>query len=194
VVETARVKALGAPSSSPAALHFTFGALAALAACAKGAPPPVEPAPPAPREANALLFADISVDGGAAADSADAGSGADAPKVTNIGMHIGGGPNDDETKAPIARSVAPHLADMGGCFAATDGHGDVDLRRHPVEFGVDLTIEAAGGKAGVANPRTTWRNAAFVHCVVDIFKTVDFERPRTGRSIVSYSVRFTPSR
>jgi hypothetical protein len=134
----------------------------------------------------------LAPDAGAGGSAGAAGAGASRTKVVNIGMHIGGGPNDDETKAPIARSVAPSLGTMGDCFANTDGNAEVDLKRHPIDFGVDLTIEAAGGKAAVANPRTTWKNDPFVACVVDVFKNVDFEKPKTGRSVVSYSVRFLP--
>jgi hypothetical protein len=107
-------------------------------------------------------------------------------KVANIGIHIGGGPYDDETKAPIAKSVAPHLDEVRACWAqvADPGKGG--------DFGVDLLVPADGGKARVTNPRTSLGPAAFRDCVIQVFEQVDFARPRRGLTMASYSLRFTP--
>jgi hypothetical protein len=107
-------------------------------------------------------------------------------KVANIGIHIGGGPYDDETKAPIAKSVAPHLDELRACWAqvADPAKGG--------DFGVDLLVPADGGRARVSNPRTSLGPAAFRECVVHVFEQVDFQRPRRGLTTASYSVRFTP--
>ncbi len=97
--------------------------------------------------------------------------------VTNIGMHIGGGPNDDVTKDPIRKSVAPHFDEFRRCFGRAD-----DLAKAG-DFGVDLRIDRAGGKG-----------KDFKECVVHTFEAIDFLKPRGGTTTVSYSLRFTPGR
>ncbi len=107
-------------------------------------------------------------------------------KVENIGMHIGGGPNDAVTKAPIADSVKPHFDELKWCFAKAED---------PTQggsFGVDLLIERAGGKAEVTKPRTVIKGDAFRDCVVGVFEGIEFLKPKRGKTKVSYSVRFTP--
>lgn len=107
--------------------------------------------------------------------------------VDNIGMHIGGGPNDAVTKAPIAASVAPHLGELRACW------GQVADPSRAGDFGVDLLIPAAGGRAAVSHPRTRLGPDAFRDCVVAVFAGIDFAQPRTGRTTVSYALRFTPA-
>jgi pyruvate/2-oxoglutarate dehydrogenase complex dihydrolipoamide acyltransferase (E2) component len=127
---------------------------------------------------------------GANADAASASAVASAPipkvDVKNIGMHIGGGPNDAATKEPIAKSVEPHMDALRRCFALVD-----DPKRGG-DFGVDLLIEPEGGKAKVTHPRTSMKGSGFEACVVKVFEGVDFLKPRTGKTMVSYSLRFTP--
>jgi hypothetical protein len=109
-----------------------------------------------------------------------------AVKVENIGMHIGGGPNDAISKAPIGDSVVPHMDELRACWAQV---GDP---ARGGDFGIDLLIPAAGGRADVSHPRTSLRPDAFRDCVVAVFTAIDFQKPRTGRTTVSYSLRFTP--
>jgi hypothetical protein len=106
--------------------------------------------------------------------------------IENIGMHIGGGPNDAVTQAPIAQSVAPHFDAMRACWS------QVDDATRAGDFGVDLLIPAEGGAATVSHPRTNLRPEAFRDCIVGVFTGIDFARPRGGRTTVSYSLRFTP--
>ena len=118
-------------------------------------PPPAvvaAAAPPPPVEASAAV---PPAEASAAAASTGAPSGSAAPeapmpavKVANIGMHIGGGPNDDVTKDPIRRSVQPHFDEFRRCF------GQIEEAKKG-DFGVDLKIGAAGGKAEVSHPRTS---------------------------------------
>jgi pyruvate/2-oxoglutarate dehydrogenase complex dihydrolipoamide acyltransferase (E2) component len=110
-----------------------------------------------------------------------------AVKVVHIGMHIGGGPNDDITKEPIRASVSPHFDELSVCYAATGA-------KEPSDFGVDLLIPEAGGKAQVSHPRSTLKGAPaeLATCIVSVFDRIDFKKPRTGRTVVSYSMRFTP--
>jgi hypothetical protein len=101
-------------------------------------------------------------------------------------MHIGGGPNDVVSKAPIADSIAPHFDEIRTCWTR------VDDRSRGGDFGVDLLIQAGGGRAAVSNPRTAIHPDAFRDCVVAVFEQIEFQKPRTGRTTVSYSLRFTP--
>jgi hypothetical protein len=107
-------------------------------------------------------------------------------KVTNIGMHIGGGPYDAATKEPIKRSVEPHMDAFRRCFAL------VADPKKTGDFGVDLRIDKAGGKATVSHPRTALKGKEFEECVVTVFKGIDFLKPKKGTTVVSYSLRFTP--
>jgi hypothetical protein len=109
-----------------------------------------------------------------------------AVKVENIGMHIGGGPNDAPTKEPIGKSVEPHFDELRACFAK------VTDQKHGGDFGVDLKIPANGGKAQVSSPRTAIKGPGFQECVMGVFQSIDFLKPRFGLTVVSYSLRFTP--
>jgi hypothetical protein len=133
--------------------------------------------------APAALLAQAPV---ASSPSASAPHPAPHVRVENIGMHIGGGPNDAAHKAPIAESVAPHLDEVRACWtqAADPTRGG--------DFGVDLLIPREGGKATVSHPRTSIHPDAFRDCVVAVFGQVDFRAPARGRTTVSYSLRFTP--
>lgn len=106
-------------------------------------------------------------------------------RVENIGVHIGGGPNDDATKAPVRASIAPHFDELSACFDEAEGARGGD-------FGVDLRIPAVGGRAKVGPHRTTLRGEPFVACVLAVFEGIDFARPRGGATVASYSLRFTP--
>jgi hypothetical protein len=103
-------------------------------------------------------------------------------------MHIGGGPNDDVTKDPIRRSVHPHFDAFRRCFA------QVEDPKKGGDFGVDLRIDKAGGKAQVSHPRTALKGAGFKDCVVKVFEGIDFLKPKGGTTTVSYSLRFTPGK
>lgn len=105
-------------------------------------------------------------------------------KVANIGIHIGGGPNDDATKEPIRKSVQPHFDLFRRCWATVDGQkGDVS---------VELRIEKDGGKARVRPNQTTFKSKEFNECVIKAFESIDFLKPRTGTTVLNYSLRFTP--
>lgn len=106
-------------------------------------------------------------------------------KLVTIGMHVGGGPYDEPTKEPMKRSVEPRFPELARCWRYV-------AKSQPADAGVDLVIEAAGGRAKVSNPRTTAVGEGFVPCVVAFFESVDFQKPNHGRTVVSYSVRFTP--
>jgi hypothetical protein len=153
--------------------------------------PEAAPASPPPSEPATVTAADASiVDAGAPpVDASVAAPVVDEPpphvKVATIGMHVGGGPYDDATKEPLRRSVEPHFADLARCWKHVEDP-------HETDVGVDLVVEAVGGRAKVSHPRTTLKNEPFVACVVTFFEGIDFLKPKTGRTVVSYSVRFKP--
>lgn len=137
--------------------------------------------------------ADPAPTASAAASASPTASAAAAPeepipsvKVANIGMHIGGGPHDAVTKAPIKTSVEPHFDALRRCWK------HVDDPKKGGDFGVDLLIDKAGGKAKLSHARTSIKGAGFKECLVAAFEAIDFKKPRGGTTMVSYSVRFTP--
>ena len=184
-----------------------------LSACSTPAPPPSSGTAPSSTAASALPVTTATTEPTAAATATAAASGgptardepqpSEAPnasavgsaapeapipnvKVANIGMHIGGGPHDAVTKAPIKTSVEPHFDELRKCWAK------VDDPKKGGDFGLDLLIDRAGGKAKVSHPRTSLKGAGFKECLVAVFEAIDFKKPRGGTTTVSYSVRFTP--
>lgn len=139
---------------------------------------------------DAALASGAAAGSGSAADSGATASTDDGPprvKVVTIGMHVGGGPYDEITKEPMKKSVEPRFRDLARCWKHVTKPEQIDV-------GVDLVIEASGGRAKVSNSRSTAVGADFVPCVVAFFESVDFLKPNTGRTVVSYSVRFLPQR
>jgi hypothetical protein len=112
----------------------------------------------------------------------------DAPRVRveNIGLHIGGGPNDAKTKAPFLRQIATEFDAFRLCYAKAEGEG-----AHGT-FGIDLLVPKEGGHAETSNPRTAMKGAAFRDCVVDAFRAIAFEPPKHGATTLSYALRFEP--
>ncbi|AKT40261.1 uncharacterized protein CMC5_044140 [Chondromyces crocatus] len=187
-----------ASCSTPSSTTATEGSHAPVPPIAP--PATALPGAPAPGAASVVPSADPNAAPSPAASAAPAEEAAPAPtadpaaaeaslpdvKVTNIGMHIGGGPHDAVTKAPIKLSVEPHFDDLRRCWThVTDPKKGGD-------FGVDLRIEREGGKAQVTKPRTALKGEGFSACVVGVFEKIDFRKPKGGTTVVSYSIRFTP--
>ncbi len=106
-------------------------------------------------------------------------------KVENIGLHIGGGPNDAETKAPFLRAVAERFPSFMDCYRKNE---------EPAQggrFGVDLHVLRAGGHPRLEQPRTSLRGPDFRACLAGVFESVDFQKPKHGATTLSYSLRFT---
>jgi hypothetical protein len=147
------------------------------------------PAPPASAVPEAATTA-APAPSASVAEPVPSASAASQPlphvKLENIGMHIGGGPNDAINKAPIADSVAPHFDEVRACWMRVDDPAKGG------DFGVDLLIQPEGGRAKVTNPRTGIHGDAFKACVVAVFEQIDFQKPKKGLTMVSYSLRFTP--
>jgi hypothetical protein len=167
-----------------------------VAEAAQGATPPVSAEVPPTASAEAIAVPERVVSAAPEASAAAPGS-AEPPteppseplpavEVKNIGMHIGGGPNDRVSKQPIGDSVKPHFDALRTCWK------HVAEPAKAGDFGVDLLIPREGGKAEVTNPRTAIKGEGFEACVVGVFEGIDFLKPKTGKTMVSYSVRFTP--
>lgn len=107
-------------------------------------------------------------------------------EVKNIGMHIGGGPNDAKTKAPIRQAVTSHYDQLRACYAKV-----VEPARE-VTFGVDIRIDRKGGKAKITNPRSGFKGDDATQCMLAVFEEVEFPHPPSrAPTMVSYSLRFT---
>ncbi len=103
--------------------------------------------------------------------------------IQTIGMHIGGGPNDDVTKAPFLGSIEAHRAAFVRCFAALPGAPTGD-------FGVDARVPAKGGRAKIDRPRSTVPDTNFKACAQAAFAEIEFDPPKSGlATMVSVSVR-----
>lgn len=108
--------------------------------------------------------------------------------VKNIGLHVGGGPNDAATKAPFLRAVERRFDDFRRCY------GLVEKKDARGTFGIDLLVPREGGHAASSNSRTALGGPAFRDCVAHVFETVDFERPRGGATRLSYALSFEPTK
>jgi hypothetical protein len=106
-------------------------------------------------------------------------------EVKNVGMHIGGGPNDNETKRPIREAVKPHYDALRACYAKAVKPGKADT------FGVDIRIPGEGGIAKISKPRTPMKGDGLLECMVAVFEKVEFTKPAKGVPMtVSFSVEF----
>ena len=106
-------------------------------------------------------------------------------KVENIGLHIGGGPNDAETKAPFLSAIAARFPSFMDCYRMSEDPAQGG------RFGVDLHIGRAGGRPRLEQPRTSLRGPEFRACLSNVFGSVDFQKPKLGPTTISYSLRFT---
>lgn len=105
-------------------------------------------------------------------------------KVENIGLHIGGGPNDAETKAPFLSAVAERFPSFMDCYRKNEDPAAGG------RFGIDLHIGRSGGRARLEQPRTALRGADFRACLSSAFEAVEFQKPKKGPTTISYSLRF----
>ena len=106
-------------------------------------------------------------------------------EVKNVGLHIGGGPNDNVTKRPIREAVKLHFDGFRASYAKALSPKKAET------FGVDLRIPGEGGVAKVSKPRTAMKGDGLVECMVEEFEKVEFSKPPKGVPMtVSFSVEF----
>lgn len=137
-------------------------------------------APAEARSASVALAARPAPIDGRAADPA---AGLPEVSIRHIGLHVGGGPNDDATRKPILRAVEGHFTRFLRCYTLVDRPlvGGV--------YGLDLHVPAAGGRAEVKATRQKLGSPEFDGCMVEAFRQVRFPRPPRP-TVVSYSLRF----
>jgi hypothetical protein len=109
-----------------------------------------------------------------------------AVKLRNIGLHIGGGPNDTATKEPFQRAIERNFDAFKRCYGKSEKPGARGT------FGIDLLIERDGGHPTVSNSRTAMPGDEFRDCVAHVFETVEFAPPRRGATKISYALEFEP--
>jgi hypothetical protein len=105
-------------------------------------------------------------------------------RVEPLGMHIGGGTNTPEEKAPFHRALERKFPLFLECYRL------VDEPWAGGSFGVDLKVARAGGAPQVDQPRTRIRGAGFRECMLAAFTKVEFDKPKAGPTVLSYSIRF----
>ena len=105
-------------------------------------------------------------------------------KVENIGLHIGGGPNDAETKGPFLSAIAERFPAFMDCYRKNEDPASGG------RFGIDLHIARSGGHPHIEQPRSALRGAEFRSCIASVFESVEFQRPKRGPTTISYSLRF----
>jgi hypothetical protein len=167
--------------------------LAAVVVCV-GCSRTEQPAPsPGPAAATAIapstsVSAPIASAPPPATSSAPAVASSAAPatfEVRSIGMHIGGGPNDDANKAPLLASIAPRHEALGRCWEALPN-------KPKLEFGIDAEVPAKGGRAKITRPRSTVNDATFIACAVGVFTEIEWLPPKSKiETTVSTSVRIS---
>jgi hypothetical protein len=106
-------------------------------------------------------------------------------RVEALGMHIGGGTNTPQEKAPFHRALEQIFPAFLECYRS------VEEPWSGGSFGVDLKVARSGGAPTVEQPRTRIRGGAFRECMLAAFNQVQFEKPKAGPTVLSYSVVFT---
>ncbi len=108
--------------------------------------------------------------------------------VAALGMHIGGGSNTPEEKAPFHRALERQFPAFLDCYRLVDDPWSGG------SFGVDLKIGRNGGAPTLEQPRTKLRGTGFKECMLGALGRAQFERPKAGPTVLSYSVMFTLGR
>jgi len=183
--------------------------LLALAGCASRAAPAAAPVGTSPSDAAAEGPSSGAQPGGASTDPARPGGartavspapplpGGEEPtpdkalpelRVEALGMHVGGGDNSPDGKAPFHRALERQFPAFLECYRLVDDAWTGG------SFGIDLKIGRGGGAPTLEQPRTKIRGTGFRECMVAAFGRVQFEKPKAGPTVVSYSVMFTLGR
>jgi hypothetical protein len=105
--------------------------------------------------------------------------------VAALGMHIGGGSNTPEEKAPFQRALERQFPAFLECYRLVEDPWSGG------SFGVDLKVGRSGGAPTLEQPRTKIRGGGFKECMLGALGKVQFEKPKAGPTVLSYSVMFT---
>lgn len=106
-------------------------------------------------------------------------------KIEPLGMHVGGGKNTPEEKAPFHRALERQFPAFLECYRLADDPWAGG------SFGIDIKIARAGGAPTLEQPRTKIRGKGFEDCMLAAFGKAQFEKPKAGPTVISYSIRFT---
>jgi hypothetical protein len=106
-------------------------------------------------------------------------------RVEPLGMHVGGGKNDPAEKAPFHRALERQFPAFLECYRLADDPWAGG------SFGVDIKIPRAGGAPTLEQPRTKIRGPGFQDCMLAALGKAEFEKPKAGPTVISYSIRFT---
>lgn len=105
--------------------------------------------------------------------------------VKSFGLHLGGGAKDEETRSAYLRQLEYGFPEYLECYRELETPGKEGT------FGVDLRVEAQGGRARVEQTRTKLSGDEFKACMVRSLEALRFKAPPRGRAVmVSYSVKF----
>lgn len=104
-------------------------------------------------------------------------------KLSLVGMHIGGGPNDAETKRPFIEAIEKGFTAMRSCYS------EVEDPAKGGTFGVDLRVDRIGGRPSIQALRTVMKGERFKTCVQQAFEGLEFSRP-SKPTVLSASVQF----
>jgi|SRR5690606_6650512 len=107
------------------------------------------------------------------------------PELTfeHLGMHIGGEPNDAESKRPWLDSIDAGKSALLSCYRF------VDDPRKGGSYGVDLYVTTSGGAPEVRASRQKLGGEEFDRCMRDAFSQVKFHKPQRP-TVLSYSLLF----
>jgi hypothetical protein len=106
--------------------------------------------------------------------------------LRTIGLHVGGGPNDDATHAKFIAPIEKHFDSLLRC------HALADRRDRNASVGVDLLVPVRGGKADLKDLRSALDSEKFQACIRAAFEQVSF--PSVSRpTMISYSMLFEPN-
>lgn len=174
--------ALGACAAQPAPLASAPGASATPGANDASVLPGAPTAARAPGGAQTAALPSAPLPGG---EQPTPDKALPELRVEPLGMHVGGGKNSPEEKAPFHRAIEQRFPAFLECYR---------LAEEPWSggsFGIDIKIARAGGAPTVEQPRTRIRGAGFQECMVAAFAKVQFEKPKAGPTVISYSILFT---
>ncbi len=108
-------------------------------------------------------------------------------ELKNVGLHVGGGPNDAATHRAFAAPIGLAFGEFQKCYRLVE-------RPKPLAiYGVDLVVEPGTGHAKVRAVRTKLEGKAFLECLRNVLEAVHFQNPLKKPTSVSYSVRFALS-
>ena len=108
--------------------------------------------------------------------------------VAALGMHVGGGTNSPDEKAPFHRALERQFPAFLECYRLVEDPWSGG------SFGVDLKVGRNGGAPTLEQPRTKLRGAGFKECMLSALGKAQFEKPKAGPTVLSYSVMFTLAR